>query len=77
MNKQGNLYEIDKISVFTDKNYVVSKVLFHNYNFVLQFYNRFTMTSVLSERFFPFFLTKFLFIYRTFAQKAKIQLQLL
>lgn len=76
MDKQGNLYEIDKISVFTDKNYVVSKVLFHNYNFVLQFYNRFTMTSILSERFFPFFLDE-IFIYRTFVQKAKIQLQLL
>lgn len=76
MNKQGNLYEIDNISVFTDKNYVVSKVLFHNYNFVLQFYNRFTMTSILSERFFSFFFDK-IFIYRTFVQKAKIQLQLL
>lgn len=77
MNKQGNLYEIDKISVFTDKNYVVSKVLFHNYNSVLQFYNRFTMTSILSERFFLFFFFDEIFIYRTFVQKAKIQLQLL
>lgn len=76
MNKQGNLYEIDKISVLTDKNYVVSKVFFHNYNFVLQFYNRFTMTSILSERFFFFFFDE-IFIYRLFVQKAKIQLQLL
>lgn len=76
MNKQGNRYEIDKTSVFTEKNYVVSKVLFHNYNFVLQFYNRFTMTSILSERFFPFFFNE-IFVYRLFVQKAKIQLQLL